>query len=716
MMDALGSLAGWLHGGWRWTALALVAVLVGGCASVSGKLKPAVHPVATREFRAGVAKVDITPMPGFPMGGHSAAGTTSRGVWTRLYARALYFEDAEGRGCVLVSCDLWSIPAGLADRVAELTQERHGVRQLGRSQIVLAATHTHQSPGNYSTSPFYNEYGSRWGGFDRRLFDFLAERIASTVAEAAAKPVPARLSASEVVVEGLFRNRSLPAFLLNPESRALLEAQRSLKRFEPTDLFPDPDAAAAVNPVVSCLQIRAADGALLGAAAFLAVHPTAMSHGTEVYQADIFGVAATLMEQRLATSGASPVVALFNGAEGDQSTWWRDQDRRETLALGNHLANHLLPVLRDSVGSEDVTGPIRWRFARVPMKEQSVTDIEDGQTVTRRTAADPFPGVATLGGAEDGRSFATDLGFREGVRGPRKDDQGSKQPALDPSFLSFELPISLTRIALAKDPPPDEVPLGVYSIGSLVLATLPGEFTMVMGRRIAARVATESAIPLKRVWLVGLANEYLSYFTTPEEYEAQHYEGASTLYGPASGPYVRARLGGLARSLATPASPEVEARYKYAVGKTREFGPCEVGERPYRRSDGLANLLQSLDDGRPRHDFPSYDWDDVLPQFQTGSPQSPTPKVTVEVESPAGTWTQLVSPAGVPENDAGLNLVTILLEAEPDRSRWATFWLPPAGVDSTKRFRFRVTRLGGDEKTSPDFSLPPDLPAAIPQR
>jgi neutral ceramidase len=32
--------------------------------------------------------------------------------------------------------------------------------------------------------------------------------------------------------------------------------------------------------------------------------------------------------------------------------------------------------------------------------------------------------------------------------------------------------------------------------------------------------------------ICGYANAYSGYVTTPEEYDLQHYEGASTLYGP----------------------------------------------------------------------------------------------------------------------------------------------------------------------------------------
>jgi hypothetical protein len=47
-----------------------------------------------------------------------------------------------------VSADLWAMPAGLGDRVAELVATEHGIRELSRQQMILAATHTHTGPAN----------------------------------------------------------------------------------------------------------------------------------------------------------------------------------------------------------------------------------------------------------------------------------------------------------------------------------------------------------------------------------------------------------------------------------------------------------------------------------------------------------------------------------------------------------------------------------------
>src|SRR4029450_3663514 len=171
-----------------------VALAIAGCATVAGHLPPP-HPApASGHFQAGVARVDITPAPGFPMGGHSKVGQTSIGYWTRLYARAFVLEDASGNTLVLVSCDLWSVPAGLVDRVAEILLTGEETRHIDRDQLILAATHTHHSPGNFSTASFYNTFASPSVGFDARLFEFLAQRIGQSVTEAVRARRPATVS------------------------------------------------------------------------------------------------------------------------------------------------------------------------------------------------------------------------------------------------------------------------------------------------------------------------------------------------------------------------------------------------------------------------------------------------------------------------------------------------------------------------------------------
>jgi hypothetical protein len=75
--------------------------------------------------------------------------------------------------------------------------------------------------------------------------------------------------------------------------------------------------------------------------------------------------------------------------------------------------------------------------------------------------------------------------------------------------------------------------------------------TVEMGRRTRAAVlGAIRSTGVTGVALVGYANEFLHYFTTPEEYEMQHYEGGSTLYGKYSSNLIMDDLATLAGDLA----------------------------------------------------------------------------------------------------------------------------------------------------------------------
>ncbi|XP_076167554.1 neutral ceramidase [Ptiloglossa arizonensis] len=82
---------------------------------------------------------------------------------------------------------------------------------------------------------------------------------------------------------------------------------------------------------------------------------------------------------------------------------------------------------------------------------------------------------------------------------------------------------------------PKIVATQVALIGNVVIAGVPGEFTTMSGRRLRQAISTvmnEASGDETSVIVAGLCNSYSDYITTPEEYQIQRYEGASTIYGP----------------------------------------------------------------------------------------------------------------------------------------------------------------------------------------
>ncbi|SNS57641.1 neutral/alkaline non-lysosomal ceramidase N-terminal domain-containing protein [Antarctobacter heliothermus] len=81
---------------------------------------------------------------------------------------------------------------------------------------------------------------------------------------------------------------------------------------------------------------------------------------------------------------------------------------------------------------------------------------------------------------------------------------------------------------------PESPPKQVFWLGPILIAALPGEMTTMAGRRLRdalGQVCNPSGQRPSHVLTVCYANDYCQYVTTPEEYDCQHYEGASTLFG-----------------------------------------------------------------------------------------------------------------------------------------------------------------------------------------
>jgi neutral ceramidase len=111
-------------------------------------------------------------------------------------------------------------------------------------------------------------------------------------------------------------------------------------------------------------------------------------------------------------------------------------------------------------------------------------------------------------------------------------------PPLEEAYIDghAEKPI-LVALGLAKvrgiPLVPSIMPLQLIKLGSLVLIAHPGEMTTMAGRRMRKRVLDIlGSVGVTHAVVATLAGAFSSYTTTREEYAKQHYEGASTLFGP----------------------------------------------------------------------------------------------------------------------------------------------------------------------------------------
>ena len=688
---------------------------------------PTVEHEARHQFRAGAAKVDITPPPGYSTLGFGPSARFTRGFWTRLWARTLYLEGATGARLALVSCDLAMMTGGLADRVLEILQAQKGPPSpLGRHEIIIAATHTHHGPGNSTSAYLYNFGGARENGVDPDLFEYLAQQIARSIYEAQEQAEEASLSYWTRWVPGVVRNRSYVAFRLNSDASDVLDAGRRHHLYRMSNLggLIPPEAYFAVRPRLFVLDVRAKnEQRVIARTAFFPSHPTVLRADTELYASDFFGVAADVVERSLPRREGKPfpVVPIFNGAEGDVQPAWHHRDRREALQFGRRLAR----AIRSPSDVQSIDNPeIVWNASEERFADRCLPPGGGGRPEAdpfeRCTTPRPLTGVATIGGALDGYTVFNEAGWTEGVKGDRRNreefsGQGVKHPALDPNF-PLPIDLSITKRLIKKGDVAESAVMGVYRVGPLALVTLPGEFTTTMGWRIEKAVLSKlSPSGVSEVILVGLANEFISYVTTPEEYEAQRYEAASTLYGPYSGPVFQWRLEGLAKNLGFAEHKLQEERRSYITGRKRSFSITDAGQPPVRADDSLDHIVQDLRTRQPARNYPTACWidktwnlrdlrDDMRRGLLSAALPRVNPHVTVQTRRSQGIWKT------VGTNDS-LQVVTLASERrEKHDVVWCATWLPPRRATWHQLgVRFIVRKLSGKKhKNGEMICLPPN--------
>lgn len=94
-------------------------------------------------WRAGVASIVITPEQPMWLAGYASRTHPSEGTLHDLKAKALVFEDAEGKQSVLVTTDLLGFPKTISDNIRNALQEKFG---FCKAQVMLNSSHTHSGP------------------------------------------------------------------------------------------------------------------------------------------------------------------------------------------------------------------------------------------------------------------------------------------------------------------------------------------------------------------------------------------------------------------------------------------------------------------------------------------------------------------------------------------------------------------------------------------
>ncbi len=570
--------------------LALGMVVVAGCYRYNPRPLPPVPspepvpPAPARTLHAGFGRADITPPPGVGLQGYGPESRRARGYRHRLYARALLLEDSTGERIAFVVADLHSISPLLhrlvAARVAQATS-------IGSDRLILSATHTHSAPNHYFAAKLYNDYGSSVAGFDSLMVEFLVEGIVSAVREAATGLQPARVAWGREMVWGHTQNRSYPAFVLNDPLPTLPQPPPHLELSE---------RQRAVDPTWTMLRVDQLDTSSgeytpAGALSVFAIHGTAIPPATDLFDADVFSLAERGLELHIDSLNHRPpgfvpraVHLVANGTSGDVSPDWPPGSRCGTPTYGviHRPGGPRVPPTPEgwresSKDSLDACLAQARRYAEAAGRALAARAVDLFDRLGSRLSSDvglarafrtirlrgdaaheglcpkPRMGTAALAGAEDGYTRyrgwrflgLVPIGYEEGgsaIKPKTGDCHRPKRTALYPFHGLIAGPHGF----------PEAAQFAAVKVGEVLVGAVPAEITVTAGARMKSamtRAATEHGLGGDSVVLITLANGYLQYVTTPEEHAAQHYEGASTVYGPGTAAVFQSVLAGLVAEL-----------------------------------------------------------------------------------------------------------------------------------------------------------------------
>lgn len=491
-------------------------------------------------YEVGCGISDITGPPAeIVMMGYADSKQSNRGLHMRLRSRAVAIKDTESnKQVVFVSTDTGMVFQSVKQGVIEKLQELGFGEIYDESNVMISAIHTHSGPAGYAHHGLYNV---SCYGFIEENYEVIVQGITESIIEAHNNLEPGYIEVSEGECTGTSANRSPEAYLNNPEE------ERAKYNND-------------VDETMTVLSFRNLNDELLGVFNWFAVHPVSMGVQNKLVSSDNKGTASYLFEKEMGTdySKNRTFIAAFAQANagdvtpnifgGDQG--YGDNDFESTLEAARIQLDACKNIMTNGT---EIQGGLDYRYETIDMSSLVIRP-EFGEGEERYTYAGAM-GYSFAAGTEDYRGGLYPF-FHEGMTQEEYPIEKSENfnaafieiLRLAPKFYQlngnkypemwqeqYPKPILFATSKADPDPwTPQIVPLQVFKIGEVTIAAFPCEVTTMAGRRtreiIKAKLDNMTGEDNK-VIISTLANSYTSYLTTPEEYDMQHYEGASTQFG-----------------------------------------------------------------------------------------------------------------------------------------------------------------------------------------
>lgn len=504
--------------------------------------------------------------------GYADTKQVGSGLRQRLYSRAFIVGDIdrpEDRFVYLVldtqSGDT-AVRYGILEGLANLGSD---YAVYGQQNVAVTGTHSHSGPGawlNYLLPQITSK------GFSKQSYQAIVDGAVLSIQRAHTSLQPGYLNVGSTKVFGANINRSLYAYLANPEE------ERAKYNTSTED-------DGSVEKDLTLLKFsRASDGKNIGVLTWFPTHGTSMLGNNTLISGDNKGVAADLFEKSVVQedNAAEGFVAGFSQANvGDTSpnvlgAWCEDGSGQQcsfensTCSDGKsqycHARGPFFRVKDNGASSCHEVGKRQFQPAKKLYDETDtkLTAVSGSSVKSFHTFQDmsnfSFPldngSYVHTCPAALGYSFAAGTSDGPGAFDFTQNDPHTpnaspvwrvvsgliKAPSKQQQRCHYPKPILLDvgEITTPYLWTPNVVDVQLLRVGQLFIIVSPGEATTMSGRRwkeaihdsAASTILSDTSSPDPIVVIGGPANSYTHYIATPEEYGIQRYEGASTLYGP----------------------------------------------------------------------------------------------------------------------------------------------------------------------------------------
>ena len=318
-------------------------------------------PARADGWKAGVAKIVITPDPAGWMSGYAARKGPATGKAHDLWAKAFALEDSSGKKAVIVTLDVCGITSDVEIPVVKEIEKQTGIPRAG---IALSVSHTHCGPvvgeNLLSMYPLTPADLAKTVAYT----NVLKTKLAKVAAEAVAALQPAQISWGMGKSDFAVNRRENPA-----DQVPALRQKLALK--------------GPVDHDVPVLVAKGPDGKPFGILTQYACHCTTLDY--DKYSGDYAGY--TQIELEKAFPGA---VALFAAGCGADANPLPRRDEAMAIKYGKELAvatanvvNYgLKPLAGDKLAFAFEEIPLK--LSKIPTKSELEKELADKNIYTSR--------------------------------------------------------------------------------------------------------------------------------------------------------------------------------------------------------------------------------------------------------------------------------------------------------------------------------------------